>query len=112
MRFVLSLILLASAPAAAAPDWSEAVTAKCSYFNTKTDELIEGRCTERWGSDGDHLVAEYVMGKKRFSFIQVESQGQFGTYTWSGKAAVRYEVNREEYHFATLDLTEFLDVTY
>ena len=43
-------------------------------------------------------------------FVETSRQGQWTVGTLDGKPAARYEINREQYSYATLDLTVFVDI--
>lgn len=99
MRFFLAAAILL-APAAAQ-------AAQCSYFDAGTDELVEARCTVAYESDGEIIT----LGERNLVFVQQERQGQWATGTLDGAPAMRYEINRETFSYATRDLTRFLDLS-
>lgn len=86
----------------------ESFSRQCSYTNLANSGSYTGQCLETFFDDSHR---EIVGGGLKFSFpAQERKQGQW-TYTkLNGKNAVRYEVNRYVYAYATEDLQELLDV--
>ena len=114
----LAMIMLSSCTESSSPPNTESEVASttpiesfsltCSYSNTKTSQSYTGQCLQTWFEGGRN---EIVGGGFTFKFpSDTKRQGQWTKTTWNGKLAIRYEINRDKYAYATLDLTEFLDV--
>lgn len=119
MRIALLTLLLVASAANGDPHWSSTANARCSYYNWRTDvRLADEPCMERWGVINGQVTGVYVMKRVTLTFVQKKSQDQWGTYVLrderlhEDRPAVRYEENRDEFHYVTLDLREFLDVRY
>jgi hypothetical protein len=122
MRFALAALVLIASTTHADPRWSSTAKARCSYYNGRTDIIIDNEpCIERWGVINGDVTGVYVLRRGGTSitltFIQKVSKDQWGNYVLRerpgvDRPAVRYEENRDEYHYATLDLRETLDVKY
>lgn len=80
---------------------------QCSVFDAGTGESVDGKCTVAYDGGSDTIT----IGKKKVVFVQKDRQGQWAAGTLDGKPAMRYEINRVTYSYATQDLTLFLDLT-
>jgi hypothetical protein len=102
LRFVpaaaLAMLLLGAGSAAAD---------QCSYFDAATNQSSDGACTVAY--EGDREVIE--LGGKRYTFIQAARQGQWAVGSLDGQPAMRYEIDRTRYSYATRDLKRFLDLS-
>lgn len=118
MRTVLLSLLVVASAAHAYPRWSSTANARCSYYNERTDMIIDNEpCIERWGVINGQVTGVYVMKRITLTFVQQSSQDRWGHYILKerpgvDRPAIRFEENRDEYHYATLDLRETLDVKY
>lgn len=91
---VLSALSVGAAPAA-----------ECQFFDAAADELINGQCSLEY----DGYAEIMTIGDRRAIFVLSERQGQWATGTLDGKPAVRYEIDRSTFSYATQDLTLFID---
>lgn len=80
---------------------------QCSFFDARADELVDGKCTVAYDGGSETIT----IGKKKVVFVQTDRQGQWAAGTLDGKPAMRYEINRVTYSYATQDLTVFVDLT-
>lgn len=78
---------------------------QCSFFDAAKNESLEGRCSVDYAGDAETIT----VGQKRVVFVQTARQGQWAVGTLDGKPAMRYEIDRTTYSYATRDLTLFLD---
>ncbi len=99
----LCAALLCAPVFAAAP----ALADQCSLFDVAANQLTEGRCSVEYSGDSEILV----LAKRRVVFVQSARQGQWAVGTLDGKPAMRYEINRTAYSYATQDLNLFIDLT-
>jgi hypothetical protein len=79
----------------------------CSFFDVGSGQTIEGKCSVEYRGDAEVIQ----IGTKRIEFVTAARQGQWAVGTLDGKPAMRYELNRTAYSYATRDLTLFLDLS-
>ncbi|MGD9915380.1 MAG: hypothetical protein AB7S80_14965 [Rhizobiaceae bacterium] len=96
-------VLAAAALAAFA---TPALAIECQFYSTSPEQSLDGECTVEYGDQGTVIQ----IGKKKIVFVEASRQGQWTVGTFDGKPAARYEINREQYSYATLDLTVFVDI--
>jgi hypothetical protein len=101
----LRLAVASGAVVLLAQSVSGARAEQCSFFDAGTNQSLEGRCTVAYAGDAETIT----IGQKRVVFVQTARQGQWAVGTLDGKPAMRYEINRTAYSYATRDLTLFLD---
>lgn len=80
---------------------------QCSFFDAGTNESADGACKVEYDGNSETIT---VAGRKHV-FVQSERQGQWALGTLDGKPAMRYEINRTQYSYATRDLKRFLDLS-
>jgi hypothetical protein len=99
------LVLGASVAGLLALAASPALAEKCILFDAGTNAYEDAACTVTYGDSGETIV----IGDKRLVFVQAGRQGQWAVGTLDGRPAMRYEVNRSTYSYATSDMKLFLD---
>lgn len=101
----LPLAIAAGAMGLVVQSVSGARAEQCSFFDAGKNESLEGRCSVDYAGDAETIT----IGQKRVVFVQTARQGQWAVGTLGGKPAMRYEIDRTAYSYATQDLTLFLD---
>lgn len=72
---------------------------------------FDAACSITYSQNADGRFIETVRIKAvTVRIIHLSRQGQWARVTINGKPGMRYEINREQYSYATDDLTEFLDL--
>jgi hypothetical protein len=84
-----------------------ALAGECSYYDAAKNRSLDGQCTVEYGENTETIT----LGDLKLVFTTQERQGQWAVGTLDGAPAMRYEINRTQYSFATRDLTRFLDLT-
>ena len=109
---IAALIILGSLvamPGMARP--SQPFAVGCSYFNTETNDLQESdKCVATYSEDAEGRFTEtyQIDGQVVAKITHLDRQGQWAAITFNGKPGMRYEINRENYEFSPMDLSETL----
>ncbi len=85
---------------------AQAQDATCTWFRVSPETFEEGPCEVEWTADG----ARVTMGVRDWTIRDRGRQGQWARVTLNGVEAMRYELDRTRYAYATTDLNEFLDI--
>ncbi len=101
--FTRRLLAAASLLGAATP----ALATDCSYYDAAKNQSLDGKCTVDYGENSETIT----IGKTKLVFVTKERQGQWAVGTLDGAPAMRYEINRTAYSYATRDLKRFLDTS-
>jgi hypothetical protein len=99
---VAAAALLAALPGQAA----QAQDATCTWFRVSPEAFEEGPCEVEWTGEG----ARVTMGVRDWTIRDRNRQGQWARVSLNGLEAMRYQIDRTRYAYATPDLNEFLDV--
>jgi hypothetical protein len=86
---------------------SNAAADQCSFFDAATNQSSEEACTVAY--DGDREVI--ALSGRQFVFVTEARQGQWAAGSLDGQPAMRYEIDRSTYSYATRDLKRFLDLS-
>jgi hypothetical protein len=103
LRGATAALLLSALPSLAG---AQALDATCTWFRVSPEGFEEGPCQVEWTDDG----ARVIMGFRDWSIRDHDRQGPWARVTVNGLEAMRYEVDRTRYSFATTNLNEFLDI--
>ena len=109
MKVIFSVLIAGLAVPVGAQPARQTLPVHCEYFNLTTNAMTteETPCTATYSDNG-------VTFRARDMTVVIEyagqRQGQWAHVRLNGRPAMRYEIYRQSYVYATEDLTEFLDV--
>ena len=77
----------------------------CTFDNYQTNEYYDGPCLETPIMDASkNFGMVYRFKKQVIKIMFSDEQGQWAKVTINGEIGMRYEIDREHYHFSTLDV--------
>jgi hypothetical protein len=96
----MAIVLVAGCAHAA-----DQLSVRCFYFNVATKQIFDGRCIVTLSANHE----DFQVGDRTIRIVSGERQSQWERITFNNKPGMRFEQDRDTYHYTSSDLSEALD---